>query len=185
MNKELFYPLDDFAYEQAKLKNLFYTRHPKVLIPKFAHMASSKISQEFLQEFFPVLTASIKKILHFEDRFFGRFFATMPRSSGDIHVDLIKDTFPIIARNWTLNLPIENCSMTYHQWYDTGLDPYTEIFWKATIWRNYDKGRLIDQLELTKPTILKVSIPHRISNPGDLHRIILAIRTESDSFNHL
>jgi hypothetical protein len=177
----LVHPLDSFEYEQADILQLFneqYSSLRQQQTPK--HIGSKLIEQEFLEKNFPLLSNSIKQLIHNDDKFFGRFFLTLPRSKGDIHIDLRKER--TLVRDWSLNIPIENCENTYQEWYDTHNDPYTELNYNAFFWRNNHSGTLIYKYELSVPTILKVSIPHRINNPLDTCRIVMAIRTESNTF---
>jgi hypothetical protein len=180
---QLAFPLDSFEYEQAEIKQMFmkdwswikHTHRPN-------HIASDLLPQDLIEKNFPVLTKNIEKFLHKDDVFVARFFATRPHSCGDVHIDMRKER--TLVRDWSLNLPIENCDNTYHEWFDTHNIPHTESKHSALFWRNFTAGTLIHRHELNGPAIMKVSIPHRINNPLDTFRLILGIRTESNSFNY-
>jgi len=178
-------PLVSFEYEQQEILNFFNESYAATLLKykdQANHIGSNNIKQEFLEHSFPKLCNSIKKIVYTGDKFFARFFITLPNSKGDIHVDTIKG-LDTLYRNLSLNIPLAECQGTYHEWYDTHQTPYTEFKDSALYWRNYDSGTLIDRYELTVPSILKVSVPHRIYNPLNSVRVILSVRTESDTFN--
>jgi hypothetical protein len=182
---DLVLPLDSFEYEQKEILKFFNESYSDVLLKhkdQANHIGSFNIKQEFLEQSFPKLCNSIKKVVREDDTFFARFFITLPNSKGDIHIDTTKGS-PTLYRNLTLNIPLTDCQGTFHEWYDTHQTPYTEFKHSALYWRNYDSGTLIDQYELTVPSILKVSIPHRIYNPLNTCRVILSVRTESDTFN--
>ena len=181
---DLAYPLVDFEYEKEEILNFFNLSYATALLrykDVANHIGSFNVKQEFLENSFPKLCNSIKTVVNSDDVFFARFFITLPNSKGDIHIDTQKGTADVY-RNLTLNVPLTDCRSTFHEWYNTKADPYTEFKHSALYWRNYEGGELIDQYELTVPTILKVSIPHRIYNPLNSFRIILSIRTESDTF---
>jgi hypothetical protein len=180
----LAYPLDFFEYEQQELLNFFNDnfdplRHGSIN----KHRASTLLEQNFIEKNFPKLFNNVKQIITEDDVFFARFFLTLPKSKGDIHVDT-RNAQKNLIREFSLNLPITNCHGTYHEWYDIHDHPYTEFAHSALFWRNYELGTLIQAYELTVPTILKVSIPHRINNPLDECRIAMAIRTKSNSFKY-
>jgi len=185
MNKPLATPLEFFEYEKESIRLIFDFRYAAALLQhqdKFSHIGSRPIDQQLLEKKFPKLCNSIKKITNEKDKFFARFFVTVPNSKGDIHIDTIeenKDHF----RHWALNIPISNCEGTFHEWYDTHQTPYTKFQYSALYWTNYNSGTLIDKHELTVPSILNVSVPHRIYNPLNSYRIVLSVRTESDVFN--
>lgn len=180
----LSHPLVDFEYEKEDILNFFNASYAPALLrfKDFAnHIGSFNVKQEFLEQSFPKLCNSIRNVINSNDIFFARFFITLPNSKGDIHIDTQKG-LPDVYRNLTLNVPLTDCRSTFHEWYNTKNDPYTEFKYSALYWRNYENGELIDRYELLVPTILKVSVPHRIYNPLDSFRVILSIRTESDTF---
>lgn len=185
MNKPLATPLTSFEYEKENIKLIFDHHYGTPLLQHqdiFPHIGSRPIDQQFLEKKFPKLCSSIKQVIKEGDKFFARFFVTVPNSKGDIHIDAIngnKDRF----RNWALNIPISDCAGTFHEWYDTHQTPYTKFQYSALYWTNYNSGTLIDKHELTVPSILSVSTPHRIYNPLNSYRIVLSVRTESDVFN--
>jgi hypothetical protein len=181
--ESLAYPLEFFQYEHNDIKQMFYQEYSWLFEKKqFAHLGGPVIEQEVLEKNFPILSNSIRHVIYDDDRFFGKFFLTHPRSIGDLHIDLRQDQKTI--RDWSLNIPIENCQDTYQEWYDTHDDPYTESAFYALFWRNYNSGTLIYKYELITPTILKVSIPHRINNPLNNYRIVMGIRTLNNRFKH-
>lgn len=180
-------PLDSFKYEQKEILNFFNDSYANALLKhkeQANHIGSFNIKQEFLEYSFPVLCNSIRKVINEGDKFFARFFITLPNSKGDIHIDTAKGS-SMLYRNLTLNIPLTNCQSTFHEWYDTHQTPYTEFKHSALYWRNYDSGTLIDRYELSVPSILKVSVPHRIYNPLNSFRVVLSVRTESDTFNQV
>jgi hypothetical protein len=180
--ESLAYPLEFFQYEQADILQLFDEEHSSLKQKRqFAHVGSPMIEQDFLEKNFPRLSKSIRELTDPNDEFFGRFFLTHPQRKGDVHIDTQKGQ-PNLFRDFSLNIPVANCQDTYHEWFYMP-DPHTEFYSSSLFWRNYDKGTLIGKYELNTPTILKVSIPHRINNPLDSYRIVLAIRTLSNNFN--
>ena len=180
---QLVFPLDSFEYEQTEIKQMFLDDWDWIKnTQKYNHMGSNFLSEDLIEKNFPILTKNIRKLMHEDDVFIARFFATRPHSCGDIHIDMRKER--TLVRDWSLNLPIENCDNTYHEWFDTHNDPHTESKYNALFWRNYTAGTLIHRHELTGPAIVKVSIPHRINNPLDTFRLVLGIRTESNSFKY-
>ena len=185
MKKPLATPLESFEYEKTRIKLLFDNYYAASMLQykeHTPHIGSRSIEQHFLEKIFPRLCSSIKKITNKGDTFFARFFVTIPKSKGDIHIDTTKDEKDHF-RHWALNIPISNCEGTFHEWYDTHQTPYTKFQYSALYWTNYNSGTLIDTHELTVPSILSVSTPHRIYNPLNSYRIVLSIRTESDVFN--
>ena len=185
MNNTLATPLEFFDYEKESIKLLFDNHYAASMLQykeHAPHVGSLSLNQELLEKTFPRLCNSIKKIINKGDTFFGRFFVTMPKSKGDIHIDTTKDGKDHF-RYWTLNIPIANCAGTFHEWYDTHQTPYTVFEHYALYWKNYNSGTLIDKHELIAPSILSVSVPHRIYNPLNSYRIVLSVRTESDVFN--
>lgn len=178
-------PLDNFEYEREEIKSFFDNTYLSSLLKhkeQANHIGSFNIKQSFIENAFPKLNRSLKKYINIEDILFARFFITLPESKGDIHIDT-QNGQESLYRNLTLNIPLTDCLGTYHEWYDTGTDSYNDFSHSALYWRNYDSGKLIDRYELVKPSILKVSVPHRIWNPLKTYRIILSIRTASDTFN--
>lgn len=185
MNKPLATPLESFDYEKESIKLLFDNHYAASMLQykEYApHVGSLSLEQSLLEKTFPRLCSSIKKITNKGDKFFARFFVTIPKSKGDIHIDTTKDGKDH-PRHWALNIPISNCAGTFHEWYDTHQTPYTKFQYSALYWTNYNSGTLIDKHELIVPTILSVSVPHRIYNPLNSYRIVLSVRTESDVFN--
>lgn len=181
---DLAHPIDNFEYEKEDILNFFNLSYASVLLKHrnlANHIGSFNVKQDFLEKSFPKLCSSVRQYVNNGDLFFARFFITLPNSKGDIHIDTQKGS-PNIYRDLTLNIPLTDCRGTFHEWYNTFDDPYTEFKHSALYWRDYNSGQLIDQYELTVPTILKVSVPHRIYNPLDSYRIIISIRTESDTF---
>ena len=184
MNKSLATPLESFDYEKESIKLLFDNDYAAGFLQykeHVPHVGFDSLKQELLENLFPRLCSSIKKIINEEDTFFARFFVTRPKSKGDIHIDTKNKTIDL--RKWSLNIPIANCVGTFHQWYYTNQTPWTVFENSALYWRNYDSGTLINQHELIVPSILRVSVPHRIYNPLNSYRIVLSVRTESDTFN--
>ena len=178
-------PLESFEYERDSILTFFNNSYANVLLQHREvanHIGSFNIKQEFLEQSFPKLCSSIKTTLVPNDIFFARFFVTLPNAKGDIHIDT-KQGSPTLFRELTLNIPLIGCTGAYHEWYDTHDVPYTEFKHSALYWRNYNSGTLIDSYELTVPTILKVSVPHRIYNQLNSYRVVLSVRTESDKFN--
>jgi hypothetical protein len=178
-------PLTTFKYEKESIEKFFNINFATALLQYkdlANHIGSLPLSQEFLEKEFPNLCNSVKTVIKEGDKFFARFFITLPNSKGDIHIDTTKGGRDHL-RNWALNIPVSNCIGTFHEWYNTHQTPYTEFKHSALYWRNYDTGTLMDQYELTIPSILKVSVPHRIYNPLNSVRVILSIRTESDTFS--
>jgi hypothetical protein len=185
MNNTLATPLEHFDYEKESIRLLFDNHYAASMLQykeHVPHVGSLPLNQELLEKTFPRLCSSIKKITNKGDKFFARFFITIPKSKGSIHIDTangVKDCF----RNWALNIPIANCAGTFHEWYDMHQTPYTVFEHSALYWKNYSSGTLIDKHELTVASILSVSTPHRINNPLNSYRIVLSVRTESDVFN--
>ena len=80
---------------------------------------------------------------------------------------------------WSLNIPIQHCEGTWTTWYSTDQSPaYTERPGKDTGYYRYnvEECKAIDQLEMTKPHIINIHVPHGIANPKDQTRILTAIR---------
>jgi hypothetical protein len=181
---DLIYPLDSFEYEQDKLDQWIRANywHKLERAPLTApHIGSEGIRQEILEQHFPILCSNIRKYVYDDVAFFGRAFFSRPISKGDPHIDFIgsSDT----AREWSLNIPVANCLKTYHEWFKIDEPGTKELHNYAVFWRGYqDEDGPVFKYELNVPTILKVSVPHRINNPLDSTRIILAIRTEDNRF---
>ena len=178
-------PITNFEYEKADIKKIFEDKFlGSMLQPKDtgSHIGSVVLSRDFLENNFPKLSSSIKKFTYSEDNIFGRFFITLPNSKSGIHVDTQKGGKHHL-RNLALNIPINGCQGTYHQWFNMGEAPCTDFKHSAFYWSGQPDGELIGQCELLVPTILRVSVPHRTFNPLNSYRIVLSIRTESDTFN--
>ena len=185
MNTPLATPLESFDYEKESIKLLFFNHYAASMLQykkHVPHVGSVSLEQALLEKTVPRLCSSIKKIINKGDRFFSRFFITLPNSKGDIHIDTTEGGKDHL-RHWALNIPIANCAGTFHEWYDTHQTPYTKFEYSALYWINYNSGTLIDSHELTVPSILCVSTPHRIYNHLNFYRIVLSVRTESDVFN--
>jgi|GEM_PF-5382703 len=185
MNNILAIPLESFDYEKERIRVIFDNCYASGLLKyekSSPHLGSLSIEQNKLEKIFPNLCNSIKQVTKEGDKFFARFFVTTPNSKGDIHIDTIRGNRDHL-RQWALNIPISDCTGTFHEWYDTHETPYTEFQHSALYWTNYNSGTLIDQHELTVPSILSISVPHRIYNPLNSYRIVLSVRTESDTFN--
>jgi len=84
--------------------------------------------------------------------------------------------------NYSLNLPILNCENTFIKFYETSIEPrivnyITSTKSSATYLGFYKKDcQLVKSLEMTKPHIINVKIPHGIANPNKATRITLLIR---------
>lgn len=96
-----------------------------------------------------------------------------------VHVDYSSELI-----HSSIVLPIENCEGTKMFWMsgDYSLetrilphgDPYQMVFWKS-------KAEIIEQQEITEPTLCRVDIPHdALSNEDGSYRTILSIRLKGN-----
>ena len=187
MSTHLFQPLSNFNYEKDKLANYYYDKFHTLMLyqsssfgKEYAHRGTLPLTRIELG-MFPQLTASLDTFFKNETtRYFGRFFMTLPLSTGHIHVDMATDDN--IPRVWALNIPILNCTNNFMEWFNMGeIEPSKKPKFKGWFWESGTEGQLIEKYELSTPSIVRVAIPHRINNPIDNYRIVLSIRTMNNT----
>ena len=93
-----------------------------------------------------------------------------------LHIDKRSDGF---VEKCALNIPIEGTEGTIHYWaggeyteeYRIGLTGYSLTL------PNWKNGFIVlDQVEITKPTLVRTDIPHMVTNVGSNYRTIVSIR---------
>lgn len=105
----------------------------------------------------------------------SRIFQTAPDSSLAIHVDGNNEWPKLLA----LNIPIIGCIGTTMYWWRNVLPTVSTItseYGKNIQLFDGDDKQVIGQLELTEPYMVKIDVPHSVSNPGNQYRIILTVR---------
>lgn len=143
-------------------------------IEKFNHRGSVTLGNKFFTKF-PILTSNLISLFG-KDNYIGRFFVTKPNSKGFIHTDMAFGELK--PRHWSLNLPIANCKDTYHEFYATKSNPdLISTKFNSWFWTTDNASTLLDSVELLDPHMFNVAVPHRINNPTDQPRVVLAIRT--------
>ncbi len=163
-------------------------------IEEFNHRGSETLGNRFFSNF-PILFSELKKTFG-ENNFFGRYFVTKPQSKGFIHVDAAtgnylsneftagKD-FVCHTRYWSYNIPLINCTNNYQEWFSVQCDPSFLNEFNSWYFFEEKNSNLIDSLELKSPFFVNTAVPHRINNPTNEERIVLAIRTVDNSKNLL
>jgi hypothetical protein len=109
---------------------------------------------------------------------FAAFIRT-PGVAAPIHVDGDNsDTIRWLA----INLPIANCKNTFMNWYDIPLGDLDYINDRGNKYRamplDFDYRSLtpLDRVELDSPYILRIDVPHNVTNDRDTYRMVLSIR---------
>lgn len=113
----------------------------------------------------------------------ARFFYTKPGYELGPHVD---GTGELGHYYWAINFPVHVPKDNhYHEWYSYDgeyVQNYTETYTDSTLLKDPGKRKLIDQLILDKPYLVKVGIPHAVYNYADTVRLILSIRITNPEF---
>lgn len=101
-----------------------------------------------------------------------------PQITAPIHVDGDIGHTAILA----LNLPVANCDNTRMYWFDVPPEEFDYITDRGSRYRSlpldYDWKSLTptDELELTSPAMVRINVPHNITNDKDTCRMILSVR---------
>jgi hypothetical protein len=115
----------------------------------------------------------------------SRFFFTPAGKSLGVHIDgKVQE-----PNYWALNIPIF-CEEKDHwqEWFE--YDGELQIS-ENSVYANYilpkdpSKLKLIDQLTLTTPHILRVGVFHRVVNKSSSDRLIVSIRFNTESLDNL
>ena len=175
--KKTFFEYEYIQLQEYYINNIAANIFSLIQFPnigKFNHRGSGTLGNEFFLKF-PGLKSNLDRLLG-KDNYNGRFFATKPNSQGFIHIDMSNGK--PIPRYWSLNIPVLNCQNNYHEWFNTSVEPdFVSTDFNSWFWTEDSNTELINKLELKDPYMLKVSVPHRINNPTDQIRVVLAIRT--------
>jgi hypothetical protein len=100
-------------------------------------------------------------------------FCRMPGATIPIHLDGDAE-FP---RFLALNIPIANYKNTYMHWYNIPEEELTDATYQGNLFRGTsDALTPIDTLELDAPYLLRVDVPHNVTNNTDKIRLLLSIR---------
>ena len=104
----------------------------------------------------------------------GRFFITLPNNDIVIHIDG-NDQNP---KHLAINIPVLGCKNTSMNWWDElgegGVFSTEKYGSNVEFFKSASKK--IASLELTQPYMVRVDVPHNVSNPTSMHRIILSLR---------
>ena len=110
----------------------------------------------------------------------ARFLYTRAHSSVPIHVDGSSTKSRILA----VNFPIEGCENTQMIWWDNvnlienkNISPtYGDNYGSAVSLFDGKNKTIIESIELTRPTIVRIDQPHSVNNNNDYYRLILSLR---------
>jgi hypothetical protein len=104
--------------------------------------------------------------------------------NSEIHIDDIKGNF----NRYALNMGIFNYEDTRTQMFSTkDTESYLILNDAGHPYLKFDETncKLIEEFDLIQPTIFDTSIPHRVSNNTNKHRISISFRFLNDPFNIL
>ena len=100
-------------------------------------------------------------------------FFRMPGRTIPIHLD----GDPEFSRFLALNLPIANYKNTYMHWYNISEDELKDATYQGNLFRGTDAVLTpIDTLELDSPYLLRVDVPHNVTNNTNSIRVLLSVR---------
>lgn len=112
-----------------------------------------------------------------------RVFITPPRQKSSIHIDGSSWT---VGSKWAVNFPISGCENTLFEWYKinaetTDLKDRISFYPKvgnsiSVSFLENEIEKILDSVELTEPTLVKVNAAHRAINQNEAPRIILSCR---------
>lgn len=108
-----------------------------------------------------------------------------PHVTAPIHVDGDGSRPVVLA----INLPVFNCENTYMYWFDVPPDQLKFIEDRGNRYKSlpldYDWTKItpLETLELTKPCMVRINVPHNIVNDRDTVRAILSIRFNPAPFH--
>lgn len=106
------------------------------------------------------------------------FNVLKPNSNTSIHIDTGESSF-------SFNLPLFNCENTFTSFYQTDKTPEVRSYvaMNRTISYNYYNPihcNEIHRIEMNRPHIISIHIPHRVINPNNTYRIAFLIRFKKE-----
>jgi hypothetical protein len=105
----------------------------------------------------------------------ARFFYTAPNDSIPIHIDG-SDEYPC---KFAINFPVIGCENTRMTWWkNVDLVARVDDNYDASGLRIFDSKfkTVLDNLELLEPALVKIDIPHNVTNTTAYPRIIWSVR---------
>lgn len=98
-----------------------------------------------------------------------------------IHIDAKDEDWTLYEPTFAMNFPLEHCEGTTTLFYEK-INDEPDVFYPV-----YDCGgnshssvKEVHRLELTKPAILRINVPHGVHNPHDTLRVVATIRFNED-----
>ena len=180
--------IDSFNYCRNPLTDLYFSKvHNRILTEtdeetkKLRHFGTPAIGQNILEMFPKDFYKTCQKFFKIfgQDDFFARFFVVAPYETGVVHMDTYADSYEI--RNWALNIPVYNTDQNYQEW---GMIDYNKKIYNTSnpmyLWKEEENFVVTESMVLDSPTLVKVSVPHRITNPTSKFRVILSLRSVSN-----
>jgi len=108
-------------------------------------------------------------------------FIRAPGITAPIHID--RDVGEVLQFELALNLPVANCTGTEMHWFDVPTSELEYIEDRDNKYRAlgqdpeiYKTLKPITSLELTEPTLLRIDIPHNVTNNQNHHRMVISVR---------
>ncbi len=110
------------------------------------------------------------------------YFILQPGSISLIHKDIDLD-YPSIKPGFALNLPLENCEMTYMKWYEALDENNVQEFGgpstsARTPMIKPENSRCIDESNYTYPQIVNVDDWHSVENRSTVKSTLISVRFE-------
>ena len=119
----------------------------------------------------PLLSKYFKDNKLYPDMF--SVFCRMPGVTIPIHLDGDAE-FP---RFLALNIPIAGYENTYMHWYNVPAEELKDSTYEGKLLRGTDSDLTpIETLELDGPYLLRVDIPHNVTNATDKIRVLISVR---------
>lgn len=95
-------------------------------------------------------------------------------------------------QHWALNIPIANCNKSTMYWYDDNYEidygiPTDDPDLVADNAQHLrpkwiGEPKVIDEWQITSPAVVRVTVPHSVTNASDRPRFLLSIRFQSELF---
>lgn len=186
---------ENFFYDRKIIQKAYFDQiHPYVVkldtpeVKRFNHLATPGIGMDLIRKMdegifqnLKIIFDKISKTFNVPSGFAGGFFMVPPGLSGTIHIDTLKGIGNI--RQWAFNIPVYNTDNNYQEWFKL-LAPCEPIWVNRALWFETDQVETIESITVDVPTMVKVDIPHRVTNPTDDYRVILSVRSEANNLTY-
>jgi hypothetical protein len=144
------------------------------------HIARRFSRDEFLKTC-PDLVQQVDDMMQ-DELDFARTFITRPQDSQPIHVDGHPDENHL--RYLGLNWPLYYCEGSYMHWYDAVSNAKRDDGSRSDYgdYQMYypEDCALVSSLELVKPTLVRINVPHNVENLKPTPRVVISLRFKND-----